>query len=138
MNGLIYQLTGSWRNDSSYGNQFFVTAWIETICAEENIMKALECIDGISPKLVRKMYEVWGKKAFHVLDSSPKDLPPLLEMNEAKYWIILESYKNMAIACKLYCELAPYGVSRNQCKEVAGIYRSRTFEVVRQNPQNSF
>ena len=49
-------------------------------------MKALECIDRISPKLARKMYEVWGKKAFHVLDSSPKDLLPLLEMNEAKYW----------------------------------------------------
>ena len=135
--GSVLTLEGSWRVDSTYGRQFSVESFEETLPAtvygiEKYLGSGL--VKGIGPKFARRIVRTFGADTLNVIEETPDrllDVPGIGRVRVErikKSWVEQKEIKNIMLF------LQGHDVSTSHATKVYKTYGSDSIRVVRENP----
>lgn len=137
MEGQSLKLLGEWTVHPQFGQQFKVEKCDEVL---PNSLVGIEkylasgVISGIGPVTAKKIVNKFGDKTLEILDNDVYKLREIEGIGDKKIELIYESYSQQREIRNIMIFLQTYGVTPNQCVKIYKKYKSKSIEVVKENP----
>lgn len=131
------ELTGSWTNHPSYGEQFKVEMYEKQMpTSREEILKYLSSgiIKGVRKATAEKIVECFGEESLDIISSSPMKLAQINGISEAKAEVICESFNKQLGTSDLFMFLQKFGISANVCMKIYRKHKISSKQAVVENP----
>ena len=135
--GELLELTGTYVEHSTYGQQFKVESY-ETKIPEDTI--AIErylgsgAIKGVGAALAARIVRRFGEDTMRILDEEPERLSEVKGISEKKAREIAQQVAEKSEMRSAMMFLQQYGISVALGVKIYGKYGSRVYNVLRENP----
>jgi len=135
--GSVLNLTGNWRIDAKYGQQFVMETFEETLPAtvfgiEKYLGSGL--VKGIGPEFAKHIVKTFGAETLNVIEDTPDELLKVPGIGKLrverikKSWIEQKEVKNIMIF------LQSHNVSTAHATKIYKTYGKDSIETVQNNP----
>ena len=131
------ELTGSWTNHPSYGEQFKVEMCEQIMpTGIDEILKYLSSgiIKGVRKATAQKIVEKFGDESLNIIASAPLKLASINGISEKKAYEISSSYNMQMGTSELFMFLQKYGISANVCMKVYRKHKISSKQAIVNNP----
>ncbi len=135
--GESLEITGHWNIHPLYGRQIQVTAYEKAMpTTRAGMEKYLSSgfIKGIGPKTAKKIVDQFGEAAFYVIEEKPERLAEIKGLTYEKAMRISEVFREQHELRRAMMFLQEFEVSPALAMKIYQKYKSRTFDIVKQNP----
>jgi len=135
--GSILNLSGEWKFDHKYGQQFSVEHFEETLPATSyGIEKYLGSglVKGIGPKLARLIVKEYGTDTLDVIEESPEKLLELPGIGKTRVDRIKQSWQEQKEVRNIMLFLQGHDVSTGHATKIYKQYGNESLKVVQENP----
>ena len=135
--GSVLDLKGSWKHDNTYGTQFSVQSFEETLPATiEGLEKYLGSglIKGIGPAFAKKIVQTFKQDTLDVIESNCTRLLEIRGIGAVRVQQIQESWQAQKEIKNIMLFLQSYGVSTSCATKIFKTYGARSIEIVKNNP----
>lgn len=118
---------------------FNVTNYEELKLPEkDNIIKYLESIQGIGPRLAKRIYKKFGDETFTILDEDIENLKQVRGIGKKKFEIISSDYLSRGAAKELYLYLNQFHIPNNKIEKIYRIYKADALEKAKHHPYSLY
>ena len=135
--GELVELTGSWIEHKTYGEQFRVDSCIIMQPTElddiENYL-ANGNIRGIGKSMAHMIVEKFGDKTFEILDETPERLLEMPGIGKKKLAQIVTSYNQQRGCRRIMLEMQKYDVTPAQATRIYRRYGDDAIAILQRNP----
>ncbi len=131
------ELTGSWTEHPSYGEQFKVETYEKKLPTErDEIFRYLSSgiIKGVRKATAEKIVSRFGEDSLKVISSFPEKLATVNGISEKKAVSISNSFNMQLGTSELFIFLQKYGISANACMKIYKSYKMASKTVISENP----
>lgn len=135
--GSVLSLQGSWKNDSTYGLQFAVQTFEETMPATAyGIEKYLGSglIKGIGPVFAKKIVNTFGTQTLEIIETDPDRLLEIRGIGNVRVARVKKSWLEQKEIKNIMLFLQSYGVSTSHATKIFRTYGTESVKVVKENP----
>lgn len=135
--GETVELTGSWTDHPTYGEQFKVDYFkkiMPTTCEDIERYLASGIVKGIRKATAKKIVEAFGEDALTVLSETPDKLSKIRGISLQKAYDMSKSFNMQLGTSELFVFLSKYGISANSCMKVYRKYKTSSHDVIVENP----
>lgn len=135
--GMSLKVSGEWRNDKNYGQQFAVESWIEDLPATINgIEKYLASgfIKGVGMKKAKAIVRVFGEQTLEVLDNTPERLVEVAGISQNLAEKIKKSWDRHKKVRDVMVFLQGHGISTAYAVKIYKQYGDDSIRIVKENP----
>lgn len=133
----LVEVSGTWKVHEIYGKQLNVQTF--THCAvdtEDGAFAYLSsgAIDGVGPKMAKRIIDHFGNGAVEVLETNPKAYLAIPGIGKKKLESILESHNRGRSLRNIISALVPHGISPGLCMKIYHKYKEESLTTVQENP----
>lgn len=135
--GMSLKVSGEWRKDKTYGNQFAVESWIEDLPATiKGIEKYLASgfIKGIGKKKAKAIVKAFGEQTLEILDNAPERLVEVSGISQSLAEKIKKSWDRHKKVRDVMVFLQGHGVSTAYAVKIYKQYGDDSIRIVKENP----
>ena len=135
--GSILLLTGDYRHDKKYGDQFAVTSFQETLPSSvAGIEKYLGSgmIKGIGPAAARLIVKKFGKDTIDILDNHPERLIEVKGIGKKKRAQIIKGWGEQKEVRNIMLFLQDHDISGANAVKIYQEYGNAAIDVIKDNP----
>ncbi len=135
--GEMLELTGSWTDHPTYGEQFkvdFFKKIMPTTC--DDIFRYLSSgiIKGVRKATASKIVEAFGEDSLKIISDSPTSLAKIKGISLQKACEISKNFNMQLGTSELFMFLNRFGISANVCMKVYRRHKSLSRDAVMSNP----
>jgi exodeoxyribonuclease V alpha subunit len=135
--GSVLSLQGFWKNDSTYGPQFTVHSFEETLPAtvygiEKYLGSGL--IKGIGPIFAKKIVNSFGTDTLEVIESDADRLLEIRGIGKVRVERVKKSWQEQKEIKNIMIFLQSHGVSTSHATKIFRTYGADSIAVVKENP----
>ena len=135
--GSILNLSGEWKFDHKYGQQFTVEHFEETLPATSyGIEKYLGSglVKGIGPKLASLIVKKFGTDTLDIIEESPEKLLELPGIGKTRVNRIRNSWQEQKEVRNIMLFLQGHNVSTGHATKIYKQYGNESLKIVQENP----
>ncbi len=135
--GRNYVLTGEWKTNPKYGEQFVFSSAKEVEPTTADGIRALlssGIIKGVGPKMAAAIVKKFGEDTLRIISSEPERLMEVSGIGKSKAIAIEEGYREQREYADTILELSAYDISANVCMKLYKNYGAAAADIVRENP----
>lgn len=135
--GELMELSGSWTEHPTYGEQFKIEYFkkiMPTTCDDIERYLASGIIKGIRKATAGKIVEAFGEDSLKVISEDPVSLAKLKGISLQKAHDISKTFNTLLGTSELFMFLNKFGVSANVCMKLYRRYKSVAREIILANP----
>lgn len=135
--GEMLELEGEWIHHAKFGRQFSVNAYKSVVpTSVQGIESYLSSglIQGIGPKLAKKIVETFGEETMNILQANPERIKEVSGVGDKKAASIIEAFISQIELRNIMLFLQKYGISTNFAVRIYRRYENETIEKLRENP----
>jgi len=135
--GSVLSLQGTWKNDSTYGPQFTVHSFEETLPATvHGIEKYLGSglIKGIGPVFAKKIVNTFGTETLEIIESDADRLLEIRGIGKVRIDRLKRSWQEQKEIKNIMLFLQSHGVSTTHATKIFKTYGIDSIQVVKENP----
>jgi len=135
--GSVLSLTGNWRFDAKYGQQFSMETFEETLPAtvygiEKYLGSGL--VKGIGPKFARRIVQEFGAETLNVIEDNPDYLIQVPGIGRLRVERIKISWAQQREIRNIMLFLQSHNVSTSHATKIFKTYGNESLKVVQENP----
>ncbi len=135
--GEMLELTGSWTDHPTYGEQFKVECFTKILpTTRDDIFKYLSSgiIKGVRKATASKIIEYFGEDSLKVISENPDRLAKIRGISLQKACEISKHFNMQQGTSELFILLNKFGISANICMKIYRRHKSLSHDVVVENP----
>jgi len=135
--GMQVRLTGDWVDDHRYGRQFRAQTYVELVPATTEGLSAYLSsgfIQGIGPKLAKRIVAAFGEDTLEVISKSPERLSEVDGLGKKRRATLVKALKERRGAQEALVFLYGLGITPGLANRIYQKYGDGTVSIVRQNP----
>lgn len=135
--GMTFIARGVWQTHPKFGLQFKAYSLTETVPTErESIIRYLSSglIKGVGPKFAEKIVEHFGEATLQILENDPDRLTEVRGLGRAKAEEIKVIWVEKKEERETLLFFNNYNISQSLGTRIYKVYKSRTIEIVKNNP----
>ncbi len=135
--GELMELSGSWTEHPSYGEQFKIEYYkkiMPTTCDDIEKYLASGIIKGIRKATANKIVEAFGEDSLKIIAEDPASLSKLKGISLQKAHDISKAFNMLLGTSELFMFLNKFGVSANVCMKLYRRYKTVAKEAILANP----
>lgn len=135
--GESVEVSGKWVNHKTYGSQFEVSTFMPiTPSSVEGIYVYLSSgmINGVGEKMATRIIDKFGVETLNIIQNEPDRLTEVEGIGKKKVEQIVKSYEEDRELRNIILELSPYGITPSYCLKIYKRYKSKSIEVINNNP----
>ena len=135
--GSVLRVQGLWKNDSTYGPQFTVHSFEETLPAtvygiEKYLGSGL--IKGIGPIFAKKIVNTFGSQTLEVIEADVQRLLEIRGIGKVRVERVKKSWQEQKEIKNIMLFLQGHGVSTSHATKIYKTYGADSITVVKENP----
>jgi len=135
--GSVLSLQGFWKNDSTYGPQFIVQVFEETLPAtvygiEKYLGSGL--IKGIGPIFAKKIVSTFGSQTLEVIEADVERLLEIRGIGKVRVDRVKKSWQEQKEIKNIMLFLQSHGISTSHATKIFKTYGTDSITVVKENP----
>ncbi|MDE7247225.1 MAG: AAA family ATPase [Lachnospiraceae bacterium] len=135
--GCVLEVTGEWKNDPKYGEEFIVSSWIETMPAtlygiEKYLGSGL--IKGVGPVYAKRIVSKFGTDTIDVIENTPEKLTEVPGIGARKVKKIQESWEKQREVKNIVMFLQEHGANTRHAAWIYKEYGNESIRTIRENP----
>ncbi|NCA74674.1 MAG: ATP-dependent RecD-like DNA helicase, partial [Gammaproteobacteria bacterium] len=135
--GSVLSLQGFWKNDSTYGPQFTVQSFEETLPAtvygiEKYLGSGL--IKGIGPIFAKKIVNTFGTDTLEIIETDADRLLEIRGIGKVRVERVKKSWQEQKEIKNIMLFLQSHGVSTGHATKIFKTYGSDSIAIVKENP----
>jgi exodeoxyribonuclease V alpha subunit len=135
--GSVLSLQGFWKNDSTYGPQFTVQSFEETLPAtvygiEKYLGSGL--IKGIGPIFAKKIVNTFGTDTLEIIETDVDRLLEIRGIGKVRVERVKKSWQEQKEIKNIMLFLQSHGVSTSHATKIFKTYGSDSIAIVKENP----
>ena len=135
--GSVLHLTGNWKIDTKYGQQFAMETFEETLPATVyGIEKYLGCglVKGVGPKFAQRIVKEFGADTLNVIEDDPDALLRVPGIGKTRVERIKQSWQEQKEVKNIMLFLQGHNVSTSHATKIYKTYGNESIVVVQENP----
>ncbi|MDO5296378.1 MAG: ATP-dependent RecD-like DNA helicase [bacterium] len=135
--GSVLSLTGMWKVDAKYGQQFVIETFEETLPATAyGIEKYLGSglVKGIGPTFAKRIVKEFGPETLNVIEENPDDLIRVPGIGKVRVERIKKSWAEQKEIKNIMVFLQGHNVSTSHATKIWKTYGSESIQIVQENP----
>ena len=135
--GAVLSLTGNWKIDPKFGQQFTAETVEETLPAtvygiEKYLGSGL--VKGIGPKFAKRIVDVFGDDTLRIIEEQPENLLKINGIGKLRVEKIKKSWAEQKEVRNIMLFLQSHDVSTSHASKIYKTYGEQSLSVVRENP----
>ena len=135
--GCVLEVSGEWKNDPKYGEQFMAARWVETMPAtlygiEKYLGSGL--IKGIGPVYAKRIVNKFGTDTMDVIETTPEKLAEVPGIGAKKIKKIRESWEKQREIKNIVMFLQDHGANTRHAAKIYREYGNESIRTIRENP----
>lgn len=135
--GAEVECYGNWVFHPSFGRQFKAESVRQTLPADVGgILRYLSSgiIRGVRESTATKIVELFGEKAFDVIENEPERLAEIKGISKAKARKISDDFKSQFAARETMVGLTSLGLTQNEALKTYNLFKAESMDIIRANP----
>lgn len=135
--GESVQFIGKWVDNKKFGWQFKADSYLQLKPDSlEAVQKYLGSglIKGIGPVYAKKLIKKFGADTLDVIENHPKRIKEVHGIGKKRADMIIEAWKSNKETRNVMIFLQGLGIGASRAVKISKIYRSRTIELIKENP----
>ena len=135
--GETIEMTGSWTDHPTYGEQFKVDYFkkvLPTTCEDIERYLSSGIVKGIRKATAKKIVEAFGEDSLKIISENPDKLAKIKGISMQKAYEMSKSFNMQIGTSELFVFLSKYGISANSCMRVYRKYKTSSHDVIVENP----
>ena len=135
--GSVLNLTGNWRIDPKYGQQFQIITFEETLPAtvygiEKYLGSGL--VKGVGPKFAQRIVKEFGAETLNVIEDDPDALLRVPGIGQTRVERIKASWQEQKEVKNIMLFLQGHNVSTSHATKIYKTYGNESINIVQENP----
>ena len=135
--GSVLLLTGEWKLDAKYGQQFSIESFEETLPAtvvgiEKYLGSGL--VKGIGPKFAKRIVQKFGADTLLIIEDEPDKLLQIPGIGKVRVEKIKKSWQEQKEIKNIMLFLQSHNVSTSHATRIYKTYGNDSIKVVQENP----
>jgi len=135
--GSVLSLTGNWRFDAKYGQQFSIETFEETLPAtvygiEKYLGSGL--VKGIGPKYAKRIVQAFGTETLNIIEEDPDQLLNIPGIGKLRVDRIKTSWAEQKEIRNIMLFLQSHDVSTAHATKIYKAYGNDSLKIVQENP----
>ncbi len=135
--GSVLNLTGNWRIDPKYGQQFVIETFEETLPAtvygiEKYLGSGL--VKGVGPKFAQRIVKEFGAETLNVIEDDPDALLRVPGIGQTRVERIKASWQEQKEVKNIMLFLQGHNVSTSHATKIYKTYGNESINIVQESP----